>query len=152
MLSDWLISLEGTVAGHRLAMALALWAAFAHALFGALQKGRFDPWLSRAAIDAAYALMALPIALFLVPWPEPHLWPILAGAFVIHAAYKTMQAATYTRGAYLVVYPVVRAPRRFLPCSARACSLGNASPAGNGSAWRSSYRASGASRSTTTAP
>ena len=108
MLSDWLVSLEGTGAGHRLAMALALWAAFSHALFGALQKGRYDPWLTRAAIDAAYAAMALPLALFVVPWPEPHLWPILAGAFVIHAGYKMTQAATYARGAYTVVYPVVR--------------------------------------------
>ncbi|MCV2865192.1 DMT family transporter [Defluviimonas sp. WL0075] len=107
-MSDWLVSLEGTDAGHRLAMGLALWAAFTHALFGALQKGRHDPWLSRAAIDASYALMALPMALFLVPWPEPHLWPILAGAFVIHAGYKLAQAATYSRGAYTVVYPVVR--------------------------------------------
>jgi len=67
MLSDWLVSLEGTGAGHRLAMALALWAAFSHALFGALQRGRYDPWLTRAAIDAAYAAMALPLALFVVP-------------------------------------------------------------------------------------
>jgi len=108
LLSDWLIALEGTEAGHLAALALALWAAFTHALFGALQKGRHDPWLSRAAIDASYALIALPFALFVVPWPEPHLWPILAGAFVIHAGYKLAQAATYSRGAYTVVYPVVR--------------------------------------------
>ncbi len=108
MLSDWLVSLEGTGSGHRLAMGLALWAAFSHALFGALQKGRHDPWIARAAIDACYSAMALPLALFVVPWPEPHLWPILAGAFVIHAGYKTAQAATYARGAYTVVYPVVR--------------------------------------------
>ncbi len=31
-----------------------------------------------------------------------------AGAFVIHAVYKVLQAMTYTRGAYTVVYPVVR--------------------------------------------
>ena len=108
LLSDWLISLEGTEAGHRLALGLALWAAVLHALFGALQKGRHDPWLSRAAIDASYGVIALPVALFVVPWPEPHLWPILAGAFVIHAGYKLAQAATYSRGAYTVVYPVVR--------------------------------------------
>ena len=28
--------------------------------------------------------------------------------FVIHADYKVLQAMTYTRGAYTVVYPVVR--------------------------------------------
>lgn len=107
-MTDWLISLEGTADGHRLAVALALAAAVLHALFGALQKGRHDPYLSRGAIDIAAGLMAAPIALFVVPWPEPHMWPIFAGVFVIHAGYKLAQAATYARGAYTVVYPVVR--------------------------------------------
>ena len=107
-MSDWLISLEGTPGGKDLALGLALMAAFLHALFGALQKGRHDPWLSRAAIDASYGVIAAPFALFVVPWPEPHMWPIFAGAFVIHAGYKVLQAMTYTRGAYMVVYPVVR--------------------------------------------
>ena len=107
-MTDWLISIEGTQAGHDLALGLAIMAAMLHALFGALQKGRHDPWLSRAAIDACYGLMALPFALFVVPWPEPRMWPILAGVFVIHAIYKLLQAAAYDRGAYTVVYPVVR--------------------------------------------
>jgi drug/metabolite transporter (DMT)-like permease len=106
--SDWLRGLEGTAAGHDLALALAIMAALLHALFGALQKGRHDPWLSRAAIDASYGLIAAPLALFVVPWPEPHMWPIFAGAVVIHIVYKILQAMTYTRGAYTVVYPVVR--------------------------------------------
>lgn len=87
---------------------MALLAAVLHALFGALQKGRHDPWLSRAAIDANYGIIAAPFALFVVPWPEPHMWPIFAGAVGIHAVYKVLQAMTYTRGAYTVVYPVVR--------------------------------------------
>ncbi len=107
-MSDWLISLEGTDDGARLALALALLAAFLHALFGALQKGRHDPWLSRAAIDSSYGVIAAPFALFVVPWPEPRMWPIFAGAMAIHAAYKLLQAAAYQRGAYTVVYPVVR--------------------------------------------
>ena len=107
-MSAWLISIAGTPQGKDLALALALMAAILHALFGALQKGRHDPWLSRAAIDASYGLIAAPFALFVVPWPEPHMWPIFAGAFVIHAIYKVLQAMTYTRGAYTVVYPVVR--------------------------------------------
>jgi drug/metabolite transporter (DMT)-like permease len=101
-------ALEGTAAGADLALALALMAAVLHALFGALQKGRHDPWLSRAAIDASYGIIALPFALFVVPWPEPHMWPIFAGAVLIHIVYKVLQAMTYTRGAYTVVYPVVR--------------------------------------------
>ncbi len=107
-MSQWLISLEGTEAGLTLSMALALAAAVLHAIFGALQKGRHDPWLSRAGIDLCMIVLAAPVALFLVPWPEPALWPFLAGALAIHVGYKILQAMTYTRGAYTVVYPVVR--------------------------------------------
>ena len=89
-------------------MGLALMAAVLHAVFGALQKGRHDPWLSRGAIDFSYGAMAAPLALFVVPWPEPHMWPILAGAFFIHIGYKLMQSWAYTKGAFTVVYPVVR--------------------------------------------
>ncbi|MFV0513357.1 MAG: EamA family transporter [Jhaorihella sp.] len=107
-MGDWLTALEGSAAGHAAALGLAMAAAFLHAVFGALQKGRHDPWLSRGAIDASYGLMAAPFALFAVPWPEPHMWPIFAGAWAIHVIYKLLQAAAYTRGSYTVVYPVVR--------------------------------------------
>jgi drug/metabolite transporter (DMT)-like permease len=107
-MSEWIVSLEGTEAGHQLALGLALLAALLHALFGALQKGRHDPWLTRGAIDGAYALMAAPFALFVVPWPEPHMWVIFATAWLIHTLYKILQAMAYMRGAYTVVYPVVR--------------------------------------------
>ena len=107
-MSDWILSLEGTEAGHQAAMALALLAAFLHAVFGALQKGRHDPWLTRGAIDVSYAAMAAPFAFFVVPWPEPHMWPIFAGVWVIHVLYKTLQGFAYTKGSFTVVYPVVR--------------------------------------------
>jgi len=107
-MTDWIAGIEGTEAGHRLALLLALAAAFLHAVFGALQKGRHDPWLSRGAIDFAYGAMAAPVALFVVPWPEPHMWPIFVVVFFIHVGYKLAQGYTYTKGAYTVVYPVVR--------------------------------------------
>jgi drug/metabolite transporter (DMT)-like permease len=107
-LSDWIRALEGTAAGHDAALVLALLAAVLHAFFGALQKGRHDPWISRSAIDICYGVIAAPFALLVVPWPEPHMWLIFAGAIVIHAGYKYLQAMTYSRGAYTVVYPVVR--------------------------------------------
>lgn len=107
-MTAWIDAITGTPEGHRVALGLALGAAFLHALFGALQKGRHDPWLSRAAIDASYGLIAAPFALFVVPWPEPWMWPVFAGAFLIHTGYKIAQAMTYSRGAYTVVYPVVR--------------------------------------------
>jgi drug/metabolite transporter (DMT)-like permease len=106
--SDWIIALEGTPEAALAATLLALLAAVSHAVFGALQKGRHDPWLSRGAIDAAYCLMALPVALFLVPWPQGLEWAILVGAMVIHLGYKLAQAMAYSRGAFTVVYPIVR--------------------------------------------
>jgi drug/metabolite transporter (DMT)-like permease len=107
-MGDWIVLVSGTPTGETLALGLALLAALLHAIFGALQKGRHDPYISRGAMDTAYFLMALPAALWLVPWPEPHMWPIFAGVFVIHTLYKLLQAAAYMRGAYTVVYPVVR--------------------------------------------
>ncbi|TNC06164.1 DMT family transporter [Paracoccus marcusii] len=107
-MGDFIIQIAGTEQGARLASILAITAAFLHAVFGALQKGRHDPWISRAAIDLSYLVLALPVALFLVPWPDPHLWPVLAGAMGIHIAYKIAQAKSYQRGAFTVVYPVVR--------------------------------------------
>jgi drug/metabolite transporter (DMT)-like permease len=106
--SQWLVGLAGTEAGHWLAVGLALLAALTHAIFGALQKGKFDPWLMRGAMDISYGLMAAPFALFVVPWPEPHMWLIFAGVLPIHLGYKLFQAMAYARGAYTVVYPVVR--------------------------------------------
>ncbi len=107
-MTEWIYAIEGTETGHKVALVLAVMAAFLHAVFGALQKGRFDPWLSRGAIDFGYGVMALPVALFVVPWPEPALWPIYGGVFIIHSVYKYLQAMAYTKGAYTVVYPVVR--------------------------------------------
>ena len=107
-MTEWINQIAGTPEGARIASMLALSAAVLHAIFGALQKGRHDPWISRAAIDIAIVALALPVALFIAPWPEPVLWPIFAGMVVIHIAYKLSQAMTYQRGAYTVVYPVVR--------------------------------------------
>jgi drug/metabolite transporter (DMT)-like permease len=106
--------LEGTEQGKTLALILAIAAAVLHAIFGALHKGRHDPFLTRGAVDACYGLAFAPIALFVVPWPEPHMWPIFAAVFVIHLAYKTLQGFSYVYGAYTVVYPVVRGTGPFL--------------------------------------
>ena len=105
---DWLISIEGTNLSTRLALLLALMAAIFHAIFGSLQKGRHDPWYSRGAMDFTYGLIAIPFVLFIVPKPEPHMWPILFIALIIHSIYKLLQAWAYSRGAYTVVYPIVR--------------------------------------------
>ncbi len=105
---DWLAAIEGTPDGRRVAMWLALLAAVAHAVFGALQKGRHDPWLTRGAIDGWIFVLSAPVALFVVPWPEGRVWGLLLGAVVIHFIYKVLMAMAYSRAAYTVVYPVVR--------------------------------------------
>mgnify|MGYP001827704914 CR=1 FL=1 len=91
-MTDFILGLEGTPEGRHLAMWLALLAAVLHAIFGALQKGRHDPWLSRGAIDAWIFVLALPLALFATPWPEGRAWLLLLGAVVIHFSYKVGMA------------------------------------------------------------
>ena len=108
MLGDLIIAIEGTPAGVRAAMFLALFSALAHATMGALQKGRHDPWTSRGAIDLCALIIALPLAIFLVPLPDAGLWLVLAGAWAIHLVYKLLMAMAYTRGQYTLVYPIVR--------------------------------------------
>ena len=107
-LGAWFVSISGTPEGARLATILALISALAHAVFGAMQKGRYDPWLTRGAIDAWLCVLSAPIALFLVPWPNLTTFIILLGALVIHFGYKVTMALAYERAAYTVVYPVVR--------------------------------------------
>lgn len=104
----WIVALAGTDAGSTLAMLLALLSAVAHAAFGAMQKGRYDPWLMRAAVDVWFPVLMLPFVLLVVPWPTPALWLVLAGAMGIHLAYKWLMAMAYERGAFTAVYPVVR--------------------------------------------
>ena len=107
-LVSFIYEIEGTSAGSRVALWLALLAAFLHAVFGALQKGRHDPWLSRGAIDASSGLAMVPLVIFVVPIPEAGLWPIFLVIFFIHFIYKLLQAFAYSKGSFTVVYPVVR--------------------------------------------
>lgn len=107
-MGDYFVSIAGTPEGARLATLLALTSALAHAIFGALQKGRHDPWLSRGAIDVWLVIVSAPIALFLVPWPNQTTALILIGAIIIHFGYKLTMALAYERAAFTVVYPVVR--------------------------------------------
>jgi len=107
-MTQWLISIEGTPEGARIAVILALVSAFAHAIFGALQKGRHDPWVTRGSIDIWIVVFSAPVALFVVPWPQGFEWLVILGALTIHFAYKLTMALAYERAAFTVVYPVVR--------------------------------------------
>jgi multidrug transporter EmrE-like cation transporter len=123
-MSEIILGLEGTPLGHDVALLLALMSAFAHACFGALQKGRHDPWVTRGAIDLWIVIFAAPVALFVVPWPKGMEWAVLAGALVIHFAYKLTMALAYTRAAYTVVYPVVRGTGPLITLAFAALFLG----------------------------
>ncbi|MGF1501046.1 MAG: EamA family transporter [Paracoccaceae bacterium] len=107
-MGETIVAIAGTPTGETVATVLALVSAVAHAAFGALQKGRHDPWITRSAIDLCYCLIALPFALFVFPLPDAQLWLVLGGVFVIHTAYKWLMAMAYSRGAFTAVYPVVR--------------------------------------------
>jgi drug/metabolite transporter (DMT)-like permease len=107
-MGETITALAGTPEGARLALILALISAFMHASLGALQKGRHDPWISRAAMDVCSAILALPAALFLVPPPSPTIWLFLLGATLIHLWYKLALAVAYERAPYVLVYPVTR--------------------------------------------
>lgn len=107
-MSEWIVAISGTPEGAWWATVFALVSAVAHAFFGALQKGRHDPWLTRGAIDGWLIVISAPVALFMVPWPNFATAMMLAGAVVIHFAYKLTMALAYEKAAYTVVYPVVR--------------------------------------------
>ena len=108
MIGEWIVSLEGTQTGRQLALILAVTAAVTHAVLGAMQKGRIDPWTSRAFIDFNYFLIAAPFALFILPYPDKRAFLVLAAGFVAHTIYKVLLAMAYSRAAYTVIYPIVR--------------------------------------------
>lgn len=123
-MTEWLLSIAGTPAGMALALCLALMSALAHAVFGALQKGQHDPWVTRASIDIWIFVLIAPVALFAVPWPQGFEWLVLLGALGIHFAYKLTMALAYERAAYTVVYPVVRGTGPLVTLAFAALFLG----------------------------
>lgn len=123
-MTEWLLSIAGTPAGMTLALCLALMSALAHAVFGALQKGQHDPWVTRASIDIWIFVLIAPVALFAVPWPQGFEWLVLLGALGIHFAYKLTMALAYERAAYTVVYPVVRGTGPLVTLAFAALFLG----------------------------
>lgn len=107
-LGELIVSLAGTPAGELLAVSLVLCSALAHAIFGAINKGGADPFLNRGAINIAYSAMAAPFALFVLPWPTPELFLALLATFSVHIVYEWLQASSFERGAFTLVYPIAR--------------------------------------------
>ncbi len=107
-MGEHLVSIAGTAEGARLALVLALLSAMAHAVFGAINKGGADPFLNRGAINLCYGAIALPVALFLVPWPTADLWPWIAASYAVHIVYEYLQALAFEKGDFTLVYPIAR--------------------------------------------
>ena len=107
-MGDSIVALAGTETGAKLALALALVSALAHAIFAAINKGGLDPYLNRGVINVAYSIMAAPFALFVFPLPEPHLIPILLLSYILHIIYEWFVAAAFTKGEFTLVYPIAR--------------------------------------------
>jgi drug/metabolite transporter (DMT)-like permease len=107
-MGEAIVALVGTVAGQRLALALLLVSALAHATFGAINKGGGDPFINRGAINLTAGTMALPVALFVVPWPGPAVWWALAAAFLVHLVYEYLLATAFKMGDFTLVYPIAR--------------------------------------------
>ncbi len=107
-MGELIVSLAGTPRGDALALALVMLSALAHAIFGAINKGGVDPFLNRGAINICYALMMLPFALFVVPWPTPWIWALLFVSYLIHILYEYLQASAFSKGDFTIVYPIAR--------------------------------------------
>lgn len=107
-MGELIVSLAGTEAGGALALALALLSALAHAIFGAINKGGADPYLNRGAINLWYGAMAAPFALFVLPMPRAEVWWALGASFLIHILYEFLQARSFAKGAFTLVYPIAR--------------------------------------------
>ncbi len=102
------MAIEGTQRASSIAVVLALVSAICHAVFGALQKSKEDPFLVRAGIDFWFFIIWLPIAIFLVPWPTRYEWLLIAGIFPIHTIYKLVLTGAYRNGDFTVIYPIAR--------------------------------------------
>jgi len=107
-MGEWFVSIAGTETGARLALALALFSALAHAVFGAINKGGIDPFLNRGAINLWYGAIALPFAVLTLPFPTPGLWVWIGISFVVHIVYEYLQASSFEKGDFTLVYPISR--------------------------------------------
>ena len=103
-MAEWVYAVEGTETGHSIALALALLAAFLHAVFGALQKGdmihgcRAVRWIldmqPSCCLSLSYWFLHL----------NPRYGPFCSG-LGSSTLYTRSCKDTPRKGAYTVVYP-----------------------------------------------
>src|SRR5947208_14823488 len=88
-------------------LALAIAAAFLHALWNLLLRGRADTQAASATALVIGVLALVPIAAF--TWDvHSAAWPYVVGSGALELAYLVMLAAAYGRFELSVVYPVAR--------------------------------------------
>lgn len=82
-------------------------AAFLHAIWNAMVKGRTDKNLSMGALVLGQAPIAILLLPF-VPLPELESWPYLLGGIALHIGYQLFLIRSYSLGDFTQVYPIAR--------------------------------------------
>ncbi len=111
------------------ALALALAAAFVHALWNVLLARAHDP-----AAATAVALLVAELVFAPVTWATWHVdasvWPFLLGTGLLQLAYFALLATAYRVAALSVVYPIARGTAPVLVLVAGVAVLGRGTSAG----------------------
>ena len=90
-----------------MAFGLILVSALIHAVWSALLKRLDDKFAAMQFMSLFTLVCGLPV-LFLVPFPEPALWPFIALSIAVHTAYQLLLVAMMKAGDYSLVYPIAR--------------------------------------------
>jgi drug/metabolite transporter (DMT)-like permease len=106
------------------ALALALGAAFLHALWNVLLAGSRDSVSATGALLAFGALLLAPAAVLLGGELSSEAVPFVAASAVLELAYFVLLARAYRGGELGVVYPVARGSAPVLVLAAAALGLG----------------------------
>jgi drug/metabolite transporter (DMT)-like permease len=111
------------------AFALALAAAFIHALWNLLVARARDPEAATAVALIAGVVAFAPVTAFV--WDvEAAAWPYIAGTSVFHLVYFGLLAAAYRRAELSVVYPLARGVAPVLILVVGVAALGVGTSAG----------------------
>jgi drug/metabolite transporter (DMT)-like permease len=111
------------------AFALALAAAFVHALWNLLIARARDPEAATAVALIAAIVVFAPVTVFF--WDvEPEAWPYIAGTSAFHLAYFGLLAAAYRRAELSIVYPLARGVAPVLILVVSVAAFGVATSAG----------------------
>src|SRR5882724_5181241 len=88
-------------------VALLLAAAFCHASWNALLRGRADRLWSMTVMSFVTTAAAVPAVLLLAP-PDPASWPYIAVSAALQTGYSLFLVRAYRSGDFGQVYPIAR--------------------------------------------